>query len=251
MHDGQVESTRYPRNPLDVLAQQIVAMAGLETWEVDHLFAAVRRAAPLRSEPSHLRRRPRHAVGEISVRRIRRAAPRVTWDRVNGTISGREGATRVAIAGTIPTAGCRRLSRRRRSTGSRRRARRRDGVRDAGWRDFHARRLHLADRDRRDRVLVTPAPGEPGKMPFWHGDRAGRPVELGYTIGRLVRELHGAAGRGARAALRLTSTISSRLVPSRTTAPSSSNDASMISGTGGCASSRRSAAAFTHRGPWP
>ena len=48
MHEGQVESTRYPRNPLDVLAQQIVAMAGLETWDVDDLFAAVRRAGAVR-----------------------------------------------------------------------------------------------------------------------------------------------------------------------------------------------------------
>ena len=48
-----------------------------------------------------------------------------------------------------------------------------------------------------DRVLVTPAPGEPGKMPFWHGDQAGRPVELGYAIGGLVRELRGVSRSAA------------------------------------------------------
>src|SRR5262249_61418281 len=40
-----------------------------------------------------------------------------------------------------------------------------------------------------DKVMVTPAPGEPGKMPFWHGDRPGRPLEFGMHVGRLSREL--------------------------------------------------------------
>src|SRR5207237_10903045 len=43
----------------------------------------------------------------------------------------------------------------------------------------------------RDRVVVTPAPGQPGKMPFWHGDGLGRPYELGRAIGAFLREVDG------------------------------------------------------------
>src|SRR5262249_57445026 len=46
MHEGEVEATRYPRNPLDIVAQQIVAMASMDDWSVDRLFAAIRGAAP-------------------------------------------------------------------------------------------------------------------------------------------------------------------------------------------------------------
>jgi Lhr-like helicase len=95
MHEGLVEATHYPRNPLDVLAQQIVAMVSVDGWRVDDLFATVRSAAPFAA----------------------------------------------------------------------------------------------LSRQMFEGVLVSPAPGEPGKMPFWHGDRPGRPLELGLAIGRLVREL--------------------------------------------------------------
>ena len=75
MHEARIESSRYPRNPLDVLAQQIVAMVSMDDWDVDELFAAVRRAAPFAElSRSDLRGRARHAVGPLSVRRVRRAA---------------------------------------------------------------------------------------------------------------------------------------------------------------------------------
>src|SRR4029453_6970298 len=95
MHDGQVESTRYPRNPLDVLAQQIVAMAGVEAWSVDELFALVRRAAPF----ADLSRRMFEGVldmlsGRYPSDEFAELRPRVTWDRVRGTVTGREGAKR-------------------------------------------------------------------------------------------------------------------------------------------------------------
>src|SRR6185436_14365246 len=108
MHDGQVESTRYPRNPLDVLAQQIVAMAGLETWDVDHLFATVRRAAPFADLSRHIFEGVLDMLsGRYPSDEFAELRPRVTWDRVQGTLAGREGAKRVAIAnaGTIPDRG--------------------------------------------------------------------------------------------------------------------------------------------------
>ena len=75
MHDGAVEATRYPRNPLDIVAQQIVAMTAMDEWDVDELFATIRsRRAVRRAEPRRVRRRARHAVGPLSVRRVRRAA---------------------------------------------------------------------------------------------------------------------------------------------------------------------------------
>ena len=108
MHEGRVESTRYPRNPLDVLAQQIVAMAALDTWSVDDLFALIRRAAPF----ADLSRRAFEGVldmlsGRYPSDEFAELRPRITWDRLQGRISGRAGAKRVAIAnaGTIPDRG--------------------------------------------------------------------------------------------------------------------------------------------------
>ncbi len=108
MHDGQVEATRYPRNPLDVLAQQIVAMAAMEPWNVDEMFARVRQAAPF----AELSRACFEGVldmlsGRYPSDEFAELRPRITWDRVQGVISGRAGAKRVAIAnaGTIPDRG--------------------------------------------------------------------------------------------------------------------------------------------------
>jgi ATP-dependent Lhr-like helicase len=194
MHEGQVESTRYPRNPLDVLAQHLVAMAAMEPWNVDDIYARVRQAAPF----AELSRRVFEGVldmlsGRYPSDEFAELRPRVTWDRVQGVISGRTGAKRVAIAnaGTIPDRGL-------------------YGVFLAGA----DRPMRVGELDEEmvfetevgdaftlgastwrveeithDRVLVTPAPGEPGKMPFWHGDQAGRPVELGVAIGTLIRDL--------------------------------------------------------------
>src|SRR5262245_45707093 len=108
MHDGRVEATRYPRNPLDVLAQQIVAMVSLDTWAVDDLFSTVRRAAPF----ADLGRRAFEGVldmlsGRYPSDEFAELRPRITWDRLQGRGSGRTGAKRVAItnAGTIPDRG--------------------------------------------------------------------------------------------------------------------------------------------------
>ena len=105
MHDGAVEATRYPRNPLDIVAQQIVAMTSVDHWKVDDLFDTIRRAAPC----AELSRGVFEGVldmlsGRYPSDEFAELKPRVTWDRTAGTLDAREGAKRVAIAnaGTIP-----------------------------------------------------------------------------------------------------------------------------------------------------
>src|SRR5262245_10565988 len=195
MHDGAVESSRYPRNPLDIVAQQIVAMTALDTWTVDELFATVRRAAPF----SYLGRTVFEGVldmlsGRCPSDEFAELRPRVTWDRVSGTVTAREGARRVAVAngGTIPDRGLYGVFLLGAPPGAARvgeldeemvfesRVGERFVLGASSWR---------IEEITHDRVLVSPAPGEPGKMPFWKGDRAGRPLELGLAIGRLTHDL--------------------------------------------------------------
>jgi ATP-dependent Lhr-like helicase len=195
MHDGRVESTRYPRNPLDILAQQIVAMASMDDWRVADLFGAVRRAAPFAS----LGRGPFEGVLDMLAGRypsdeFAELRPRVTWDRVTGTVTPRENAKRVAVinGGTIPDRGLYGVFLLGAEKGSAR----------VGELDeemvFESRTGETfvlgastwrIEEITHDRMLVSPAPGEPGKMPFWKADAPGRPLELGREIGRLVREL--------------------------------------------------------------
>jgi ATP-dependent helicase Lhr and Lhr-like helicase len=202
MHDGQVESTRYPRNPLDVLAQQIVAIAGMDSWNVDALFTLVRQAAPF----GDLSRRMFEGVldmlsGRYPSDEFAELRPRVTWDRVHNTVTGREGAKRVAIAnaGTIPDRGLYGVF----LAGADRPVRVGELDEEMVFETQVGETFTLGASTWRveeithDRVLVTPAPGEPGKMPFWRGDQAGRPVELGMAIGKLVRELSGTPRQAA------------------------------------------------------
>ena len=153
MHDGAVEATRYPRNPLDIVAQQIVAMAvDGRRGDVDELFATIRRAAPF-AELSRARRSTacstccRDAIRRTSSPSCGRASP---GTGSAGTVVAREGAKRVAIAngGTIPDRGLYGvfLVGRRPGRRARRRARRGDGVREPRRRDVRARRLVVADR---------------------------------------------------------------------------------------------------------
>jgi ATP-dependent Lhr-like helicase len=195
MHDGAVEATRYPRNPLDIIAQQLVAMAAMDDWDVDLLFAAIRRAAPF----AELSRTVFEGVldmlsGRYPSDEFAELRPRITWDRVAGTISAREGAKRVAVAngGTIPDRGLYGVFLLGAGPGAARvgeldeemvfesRVGETFVLGASSWRIVEISH---------DRVLVTPAPGEPGKMPFWKGDRAGRPLELGLAIGRLMHDL--------------------------------------------------------------
>jgi ATP-dependent helicase Lhr and Lhr-like helicase len=195
MLTGQVEPSRYPRNPLDVLAQQIVAMAAMDDWRVDELFALVRRAAPY----AELSRRVFDGVldmlsGRYPSDEFAELRPRITWDRVGGTITARQGAKHVAIAnaGTIPDRGLYGVF----LLGAER-DRARVGELDEEM-VFEARvgetfvlgaSTWRIEQITHDRVVVSPAPGQPGKMPFWKGEASGRPIELGFAIGKLVREL--------------------------------------------------------------
>ena len=194
MHEGHVESTHYPRNPLDVLAQQIVAMAAMDPWSVDEMFSRVRQAAPF----AELSRRAFEGVldmlsGRYPSDEFAELRPRITWDRVQGIVTGRSGAKRVAIAnaGTIPDRGLYGVF----LAGADRPVRVGEldeemvFETDVGDTFTLGASTWRVEEITHDRVLVSPAPGEPGKTPFWHGDQAGRPVELGVAIGKLIRDL--------------------------------------------------------------
>jgi ATP-dependent Lhr-like helicase len=191
MREGLIEETRYPRNPLDVLAQQLVAMCAVDEWNVDELRAIVRRAANFADLSDDVfagvldllsGRYPSDEFAELR--------PRVVWDRNSGVVRAREGAGRLAVtnAGTIPDRGLYGVFLP-------------DGTR-VGELDeemvYESRRGEVfvlgasswrIEDITRDRVVVSPAPGEPGKMPFWKGDKPGRPLELGRALGAFTREL--------------------------------------------------------------
>ncbi len=195
MHEGAVEATRYPRNPLDVVAQQIVAMTSVDEWRVDDLYAAIRRAAPC----AELSRGVFDGVldmlsGRYPSDEFAELRPRVTWDRVAGTVVAREGAKRVAIAngGTIPDRGLYGVFLLGAAPGAARVGELDEEMvfeSQVGETFVLGASSWRIEEITHDKVLVSPAPGEPGKMPFWKGDRAGRPLELGLAIGALTHDL--------------------------------------------------------------
>jgi ATP-dependent Lhr-like helicase len=204
MRAGGIEALHVPANPLDVLAQQIVAMSALDDWTVGDIHDLVRRAAPF----SGLTRPLLDSVldmlsGKYPSDEFAELRPRVVWDRLSDTVTGRRGAQRLAVTsgGTIPDRGLYAVFL---ATGEG--PGRRVGELDeemvyesrvgdlftlgtSTWRIEHI--TH-------DRVLVTPAPGLPGRLPFWKGDSLGRPAELGRAVGAFVREVVGASPEAAR-----------------------------------------------------
>ena len=205
MREGAIEETVIPRNPLDVLAQQIVAVCADEEIEVAELHQLVRRAYPF-AELSRVQlenvldmlagRYPSDEFAELR--------PRIVWDRTGGVVRGRQGARRLAVtnAGTIPDRGL-------------------FGVHlvDGGGRvgeldeemvyEARAGQTFLLgastwriEEITRDRVLVSPAPGVPGAVPFWRGEGVGRPYELGAAVGAVSRELAALPVAKAKAKLR-------------------------------------------------
>jgi ATP-dependent Lhr-like helicase len=205
MVSGGIEATTYPRNPLDVLAQQVVAMCAMEPWTVDDLAALVRRAAPFSTLPtSALEATLDMLSGRYPSDEFAELRPRITWDRVTGVLAGRPGAQRLAVTsgGTIPDRGM-------------------FGVFLVGDKGSRVGELdeEMVYESRvgdvfllgssawrieditHDRVLVTPAPGQPGRMPYWHGDAPGRPVELGRALGAFLRELSTLSDDDARTRL--------------------------------------------------
>ncbi|MCX9077596.1 MAG: DEAD/DEAH box helicase, partial [Candidatus Methanoperedens sp.] len=195
MQQAAVEETRVPRNPLDVLAQQIAAITTAGEWDVGELYALVRRAAPY----SELGRAAFEGVldmlsGRYPADEFSGLRPRVVWDRRRGVVRARDGTQKVVVAnaGTIPDrglfgvflAGAEGAGRRVGELDEEMVFESREGdvfvLGASSWRIVGI--TH-------DRVLVLPAPGEPGEMPFWKADRGSRPVELGLAIGKLTREL--------------------------------------------------------------
>ncbi|MFJ3098843.1 Lhr family ATP-dependent helicase [Streptomyces hydrogenans] len=206
MRSGSIESLRIPANPLDVLAQQLVAMVSLDTWQVDDLLTVVRRAAPFASLPESAftgvldmlaGRYPSDAFAELR--------PRVVWDRVAGTVTGRPGAQRLAVTsgGTIPDRGLFGVflaGADPKKGGGRVGELDEEMVYESRVGDvFTLGTTSWRIEDiTRDRVLVTPAPGVPGRLPFWKGDQLGRPLELGRAVGAFLRELGALGGEDAR-----------------------------------------------------
>jgi ATP-dependent Lhr-like helicase len=193
MRAGHIESMRVPANPLDVLAQQVVAATSLDDWDVDELFDLVCRSASFANLPRSAYDATLDLLsGRYPSDEFSELRPRIVWDRVNGTLSARPGAQRLAVTsgGTIPDRGL-------------------FGVFLVGEK---ASRVGELDEEMvyesrvgdvfalgatswrieditHDRVLVSPAPGQPGRLPFWKGDQLGRPAELGAAIGAFTREL--------------------------------------------------------------
>ena len=204
---GEVESTRYPRNPLDVLAQQIVAIAAMEPITIEELYATVRGAAPFHDLPRSLFEGVLDMLsGKYPSDEFAELRPRITWDRIGGVISPRRGAQRLAIlnGGTIPDRGLYGVylaGSDAPTSGDGAAATGRGGLRVGELDEEMVFETHAGDvfllgasswrviEITRDRVLVAPAPGEPGKMPFWKGDGPGRPLDFGRGIGELSRQL--------------------------------------------------------------
>jgi ATP-dependent Lhr-like helicase len=197
MRSGEIEALSIPRNPLDVLAQQVVAMTALDDWPVDELERVVRRAAPFAA----LTRPVLEAVldmlaGRYPSEEFAGLKPRIVWDRVTGVIHSRPGAQKLAVTsgGTIPDRGLFGVflpaaegTRQPRRVGELDE----EMVYESRVGDVFvlgASSWRIEDITP-DRVLVLPAPGQPGKLPFWHGDTLGRPAELGRAIGAAVRSL--------------------------------------------------------------
>ena len=207
MRSGQIEAIAVPTNPLDVLAQQTVAACALESIDVEEWFDTVRRSAPFATLPRSAYDATLDLLaGRYPSDEFAELRPRLVWDRVAGTLTGRPGAQRLAVTsgGTIPDRGL-------------------FGVFMVGGEPgAPGRRVGELDEEMvyesrvgdvfalgttswrieditHDQVLVSPAFGQPGKVPFWKGDGLGRPAELGAAIGAFTREIANASLADARA----------------------------------------------------
>ncbi len=192
MVDRAVESTRIPRNPLDVLAQQVVSMVSVEPWTAASLLAVVRRSAPY----ADLAAGPFEATLDMLAGRypsdlFAELRARITWDRVDGTITPRPGARQLAVAnaGTIPDRGLFRVTL---PDGARVGELDEEMVYESRPGDVFllgASSWRIVDIEH-DRVEVVPEPAAPAaNMPFWHGDAPGRPLETGRAIGEFIRRV--------------------------------------------------------------
>ena len=204
MRDRHVEETKIPRNPLDVLCQQIVAITAMDDITTDELFDLVRGSAPY----AELGRGPFEATLDMLAGRypsdlFAELRPRITWDRVSGVLEARPGAQRLAVqnAGTIPDRGLFRVVL---PEGGKVGELDEEMVYESRVGDVFllGTTAWKINDISHDRVEVLPAPGSPGaKMPFWHGDQSGRPLATGKALGAFVREFAALEPDVARARL--------------------------------------------------
>jgi len=206
MTAGAIEAIRYPRNPLDVLAQQVISAVAVDEWQADDLLALVRRAAPFASLPQSAYDAVLDMLsGRYPSDEFAELRPRLVWDRVTGTLRARPGAQRLAVTsgGTIPDRGlfgvflvgekASRVGELDEEMVYESRAGDVFTLGSSSWR---------IEDITHDRVLVSPAPGQPGRLPFWKGDTLGRPLELGRAVGAFLREIGRLTPAAARERLR-------------------------------------------------
>ena len=201
MQRGAIESMRLPENPLDVLAQQIVAMCCGREWTVDGILALARRARPYRGLTRNLLAAVLDMlVGRFPSEEFADLRPRLSWDHGRDVLTARRGADFLVRmnAGTIPDRGL--FTVHLGPEGPRVGELDEEMVYEsrAGDTFLLGASAWRVTEITRDRVIVRPAPGEPGRMPFWHGDGPGRPLELGRALGAFVRELGQRQGAAAR-----------------------------------------------------
>ncbi len=204
MREGAIEETQIPRNPLDVLAQQIVAICAEDEIAVDDLHELVIRAYPFADlSRAQLENVLDMLSGRYPSDEFAELRPRIVWDRTAGTIRGRDGVRRIAVTngGTIPDRGLFGVFQVTDAGGGGGRVGELDEemvyeAREGQTFLLGASTWRIAEITR-DRVLVTPAPGVPGAVPFWKGEGIGRPYELGEKIGRASRELVGLSDKKA------------------------------------------------------
>lgn len=197
MLSGQIETMRVPANPLDILAQQTVAAAALEPLDADRWFDTVRRSAPFATLPRSVFEATLDLLsGKYPSTDFAELRPRLVYDRDNGTLTARPGAQRLAVTsgGAIPDRG---LFAVYLATDSEKPSRVGELDEEMVYESRPGDVISLGATSWRiveithDRVLVVPAPGQPARLPFWRGDDAGRPAELGAALGALTGELAG------------------------------------------------------------
>ena len=207
MSAGLIEAMSIPQNPLDILAQQTVAAVALDSIDVDEWFDIVRRSAPFATLPRSAYDATLDLLsGLYPSDEFAELRPRVVWDRVSGRLTGRPGAQRLAVTsgGTIPDRGLFGVF----MVGSA------EGKTPARVGELDEEMVYESrvgdvfalgatswriEDITHDRVIVSPAFGQPGKVPFWKGDGLGRPAELGRAIGEFTREISSATDEVARA----------------------------------------------------
>ncbi|WP_029150135.1 Lhr family ATP-dependent helicase [Microbacterium indicum] len=203
MLHGRIEAIAVPQNPLDILAQQTVAAAALDSVDVEHWFETVRRSAPFRALPrSAFEATLDLLAGRYPSDEFAELRPRIVWDRDRGVFEGRPGAQRLAVTsgGTIPDRGLFGVFAIGETTGARVGELDEEMVYESRVNDVFTlgttswRIVEITH----DRVNVVPAFGQPGRVPFWKGDGLGRPAELGEALGRFTREIAAADPQAAR-----------------------------------------------------